>query len=86
MTLENELYLYFPPESTHLSFQHDKEYGTSRPVEHRKLIDHYIQFLKGTTNFYRTFIQRLVSHFNIVELHPIVKQFNLEGTILSPLL
>jgi protein SMG7 len=43
------------------------------------LLDHYTRFLKDTTSFYRSLIQRLVSHFNVVELHPIVAQFQLPG-------
>jgi hypothetical protein len=49
-------------------------------VEYRKWIDNYTRFLKDTTNFYRTLVQRLVSHFNVIELHPIVKQFKLQGS------
>ena len=58
-------------------WEHEKSYGTSRPVEFRKLIDAYTRFLKDTTTFYRVLIQKLVSHFNVVELQPIVAQFNL---------
>src|ERR1700737_139888 len=51
----------------------------SRPVEYRKWIDSYTRFPKDTATFYRTLVQRLVSNFNVVELHPIVKQFKLQG-------
>ena len=70
------LFLVFGP-----NIQHEKQYGVSRPVENRKLIDHYTRFLKDCTNYYRMVIQKLVSNFNIVELHPIVSQFKLDGNI-----
>src|SRR5271154_5718513 len=38
--------------------QREKQDAVSRPVETRKLIDHYTRFLKDTTNFYRIFIQK----------------------------
>ena len=65
------------------NIQHEKQYEVSRPVEYRKLIDHYTRFLKDCTNYYRILIQKLVSNFNIVELHPIVSQFRLEGNSCS---
>lgn len=57
--------------------QHERTYETSRPVEFRKLIDSYTRFLKDTTTFYRVLIATLVSQFNIVDLEPIVTQFQL---------
>ncbi|KAI9677461.1 MAG: hypothetical protein M1817_006415 [Caeruleum heppii] len=39
------------------------ENGKKKPVEMRKLIKYYLEFIKGSQRFYRTFIQRLASHF-----------------------
>ncbi|RPB26879.1 hypothetical protein L211DRAFT_804507 [Terfezia boudieri ATCC MYA-4762] len=51
--------------------------GKKKPVELRKMLMNFINFIKATTKFYRGFIQRLASHFGVFELEPVVEQFKL---------
>ncbi|KAA8911092.1 hypothetical protein FN846DRAFT_897750 [Sphaerosporella brunnea] len=54
-----------------------EQYGRKRPVELRKLQDRFVGFIKQTTRFYRSFVQRLISHFQITELNWVVAKFHL---------
>jgi hypothetical protein len=56
-----------------------EQYGKKRPVELRKLQDRFVGFIKQTTRFYRSFIQRLISHFQINELEWVVSKFHLSS-------
>ncbi|KAI5791284.1 hypothetical protein FPQ18DRAFT_367418 [Pyronema domesticum] len=51
--------------------------GKKRPVELRKRQEDFVGFVKTVTRFYRAFIQRLISHFQIKELEWIITKFHL---------
>lgn len=51
--------------------------GMKKPVELRKLQNAYVNFIKQASRFYRSFIQRLVSHYGVVELDWVVRKFHL---------
>ncbi|OLL25965.1 Protein SMG7 [Neolecta irregularis DAH-3] len=53
--------------------------GRQKPVETRKSTNEFSSFLKNASRFYRTFLQRLVSHFRLVELVDIMKSIQLEA-------
>jgi len=53
--------------------------GRQKPVETRKTTNEFSSFLKNASRFYRTFVQRLVSHFKLVELVDIIKSIQLEA-------
>ncbi|KAF8428572.1 hypothetical protein EV426DRAFT_676954 [Tirmania nivea] len=55
--------------------------GKKKPVELRKMLTNFTNFIKATTKFYRGFIQRLASHFGVFELEPVVEQFKLTSEI-----
>lgn len=55
--------------------------GKKKPVELRKMVTNFVNFIKATTKFYRGFIQRLASHFGVCELEPVVEQFKLTSEI-----
>jgi VanZ family protein len=61
--------------------QFQESQGKKRPVELRKLQDAFVNFIKQTTRFYRSFIQRLVSHFRIKDLEWVVSKFRLTGVL-----
>ena len=52
-------------------------HGRKRPVELRKLQDAFVGFIKQTTRFYRSLVQRLISHFQLRELEWVVTKFHL---------
>ncbi|KAI9877059.1 MAG: hypothetical protein M1830_004909 [Pleopsidium flavum] len=57
---------------------HDED-NKRRPVEKRKTVKHYLDFIKSSQRFYRGFIQRLSSHFgNIPELLEVAHRCNLD--------
>ncbi|KAK2774531.1 hypothetical protein FQN53_003651 [Emmonsiellopsis sp. PD_33] len=60
----------------HLShFRDDRK----RPVEKRKLQNHYLTFIKSSQRFYRGFIQHLVSRFDCIpELEKLAKELKFE--------
>ncbi|KAL7274634.1 hypothetical protein RUND412_002466 [Rhizina undulata] len=51
--------------------------GKKKPVEHRKLQTSFVNFIKQTTRFYRSFIQKLVAYYGVYELEWVVRKFNL---------
>ncbi|KAI5845103.1 hypothetical protein DFP73DRAFT_548114 [Morchella snyderi] len=51
--------------------------GMKKPVELRKLQTAYINFIKQASRFYRGFVQRLVSHYRVLELDWVVRKFHL---------
>ncbi|KAK9464871.1 hypothetical protein V1512DRAFT_267365 [Lipomyces arxii] len=55
----------------------------TKPTESRKLNGHFVKFIKTSMFFYRTHVQRLISHFGVTELEPIVKRLHKE-VIRSP--
>lgn len=56
--------------------------GKKKLVEHRKLIKHYLDFIKSSQRFYRGYIQRLDSHFDgIPELRAVARKLNLDGIL-----
>lgn len=48
-----------------------------KPVEHRKIQDSFIAFLRQATRFYRSYIQRIAAQFPLSELQYVVQQFRL---------
>ncbi|KAI9779136.1 MAG: hypothetical protein M1839_007671 [Geoglossum umbratile] len=61
------------------SFQTREGEGKKRPVERRKMMKHYLEFIKASTRHYRGYIQRLSSHFGgIPELEEIAYKFRLD--------
>lgn len=60
--------------------QFQDEHGKKRPVELRKQQDAFVAFIKQITRFYRSFIQRLVSHFQMKDLEWVISKFHLSGT------
>jgi hypothetical protein len=62
------------------SFQNCEGNGKKKPVEKRKLMKHYVEFIKTSTRHYRGYIQRLSSHFGgIPEVEEIAHKFKLDG-------
>lgn len=59
-----------------------EEHGKKRPVELRKLQDAFVSFIKQTTRFYRSFVQRLISHFQLREMEWVITKIHL--TSISP--
>ncbi|PWW80340.1 hypothetical protein C7212DRAFT_276141 [Tuber magnatum] len=57
--------------------QFQEIHGRKRPVELRKLQNSFINFIKQATRFYRSLIQRLISHFGLAELEWVIRKFNL---------
>lgn len=57
-----------------------KQHGNARPVEMRKMQAQFVGFVKGTSLFYRSYIQSLASRFGCSRLQPIVKRFKLSVT------
>ncbi|KAF8477528.1 hypothetical protein BDZ91DRAFT_27610 [Kalaharituber pfeilii] len=55
--------------------------GKKKPVELRKMIINFVNFIKATTKLYCGFIQRLASHFAVYELQRVVEQFRLTSKI-----
>ncbi|KAK9239965.1 hypothetical protein V1525DRAFT_354757 [Lipomyces kononenkoae] len=55
----------------------------TKPTEARKLQEFFVKFLKSASQFYRSYIQQLVSQFGVRELEPIVARFHME-VIRSP--
>ncbi|KAH0564783.1 hypothetical protein GP486_001828 [Trichoglossum hirsutum] len=62
------------------SFQIREGEGKKKPVEKRKMVKHYLEFIKSSTRHYRGYIQRLSSHFGgIPEVEEIAHRFKLDG-------
>ncbi|KAH0544399.1 hypothetical protein FGG08_001425 [Glutinoglossum americanum] len=62
------------------SFQIREGEGKKKPVEKRKMMKHYLEFIKASTRHYRGYIQRLSSHFGgIPEVEEIAQKFKLDG-------
>ncbi|EEH46095.2 uncharacterized protein PADG_02245 [Paracoccidioides brasiliensis Pb18] len=62
-----------------LSRFRDSDAQKKRPVEKRKLQNHYLNFIKSSQRFYRGYIQHLVSRFNIIpELDKLAKELKFE--------
>lgn len=60
--------------------QFHNEDGKRRPVEKRKTVKHYLDFIKSSQRFYRGFIQRLSSGFgDIPELLEVAHRCNLDS-------
>jgi len=60
--------------------QFHNEDGKRRPVEKRKTVKHYLDFIKSSQRFYRGFIQRLSSDFgDIPELLEVAHRCNLDS-------
>ncbi|KAI9791975.1 MAG: hypothetical protein M1816_003244 [Peltula sp. TS41687] len=59
-----------------MRFQFQGDQGKKKIVERRKLIKHYLDFIKSSQRFYRAYIQRLASHFGgIPELDEVAHRF-----------
>ncbi|KKZ65238.1 hypothetical protein EMCG_08910 [[Emmonsia] crescens] len=62
-----------------LSRFRDDNAQKKRPIEKRKLQNHYLNFIKSSQRFYRGYIQHLVSRFDrIPELEKLAKELRLE--------
>ncbi|MCJ1382893.1 hypothetical protein MMC17_006006 [Xylographa soralifera] len=54
--------------------------GKRRVVEQRKLMKGYLEFIKASQRYYRSYIQKLASHFGgISEVDTIARKFNTAG-------
>jgi hypothetical protein len=52
--------------------------GPDRPVEHRKLITHFVDFLKESAKFYKGLAMRLITHFGVKELYYVLQMLDVE--------
>lgn len=54
-------------------------------MEQRKVMKHYLDFVKSSQRFYRGYIQRLASRFGgIPEVEAVAHQFHVSGKLLLP--
>ena len=53
-------------------------------VEQRKLLKHYLDFIKGSQRYYRGYIQKLASHFRgVPEIEAIAHKFAVDSTCIA---
>ena len=58
--------------------------GKRKPVEQRKAMKQYLEFIKSSQRFYRAYIQRLSSCFGgIPELEAVAGKFHPDGRFMS---
>ncbi|KAI9836318.1 MAG: hypothetical protein M1838_005083, partial [Thelocarpon superellum] len=57
-----------------------EEHGNKKPVELRKMIKHYLDFIKASQRFYRAYVQRLSTQFGgVPELELVAQKFKVGG-------
>ena len=66
-----------------LSVQFSESGGKRKPVEQRKAMKQYLEFIKSSQRFYRAYIQKLASRFGgITELEAVAGKFHPDGRLI----